>query len=63
MAITVADCVFCGSDHIEIDEVSSYEFAVECNECRCIGPITGDVMSAIAAWNKRDGLPGAADDA
>lgn len=54
MSITVNDCPFCGQADVEIYEVSTYEFAVECPECRCIGPITYDVMSAIAAWNKAD---------
>jgi Lar family restriction alleviation protein len=51
VTITVHDCPFCGHTDVEIGEVSISEFAVECNECRCIGPITGDVMSAISAWN------------
>lgn len=52
MTIVVHDCPFCGCADVEIGEVSLAEFAVECNECRCIGPICGDVMDAIAAWNQ-----------
>lgn len=51
MTITIHDCPFCGAENIEIGEVTIGEFAIECNECRCIGPITGDIMGAIAAWN------------
>jgi len=51
MAITIHDCPFCGSGNVEIDEVTSYEYALECNECRAIGPICGDIMTAISAWN------------
>lgn len=51
MSITIHDCPFCGWHDVEIGEVTVGEYAVECNECRCIGPITGDVMGAISAWN------------
>ena len=44
-------CPFCGHDDVEIDEVGVTEYAVTCPECRCIGPITGDIMGAIGAWN------------
>lgn len=47
MSITVNDCPFCGHADVEIDEVSTYEFAVECPECRCIGPICGSVLGVI----------------
>lgn len=49
--ISVSDCPFCGHGDVEIDEVSNFEFAVACPECRCIGPITGTIMEAIALWN------------
>ena len=52
MSITVSPCPFCNHDDVEIGEVSISEYAVECNECRCIGPIEGDIMGAIAAWNR-----------
>ena len=52
MTITVHNCPFCDHDDVEIGEVSIGEYAVECNECRCIGPIEGDIMAAIASWNK-----------
>ena len=52
MTIIVNNCPFCGSANIEIGEVSISEFAVECNECRCIGPIAGDIMEAIRDWNR-----------
>jgi len=52
MSITVHNCPFCDHDDVEIGEVSIGEYAVECNECRCIGPIDGDIMGAIAAWNR-----------
>ncbi len=48
---TIHACPFCGHDDVEIDEVGVTEYAVTCPECRCIGPITGDIMGAIAAWN------------
>ena len=51
MSIQINDCPFCGYADVEIDEVGVAEFAVTCPECRCIGPITGDIMSAISAWN------------
>jgi hypothetical protein len=52
MSITIKDCPFCGHDDVEIDETGPSEFSVTCPECRCIGPITGDVISAITTWNK-----------
>ena len=51
MTITVSPCPFCNHDDVEIGEVSISEFAVDCPECRAIGPICGDVMDAIAKWN------------
>lgn len=48
---TVNSCPFCGHDNVEIGEVGIGEFAVDCPECMAIGPITGDIMSAIAQWN------------
>lgn len=57
---TVFPCPFCGHDDPEIGEVAPSEFAVDCPECRCAGPITGDVMSAIEAWNKAPRWPRAA---
>jgi hypothetical protein len=50
--ITVDQCPFCSHAEVEIDEVSPYEYAVDCPECRAIGPICNDIMQAIAAWNK-----------
>lgn len=50
--ITILDCPFCGHADVEIDECSIGEYAVDCPECRCIGPIAGTVMEAIAEWNK-----------
>ena len=52
MSIVVHNCPFCDHDDVEIGEVSIGEYAVDCNECRCIGPIEGDIMAAIAAWNR-----------
>lgn len=52
MSLTVHNCPFCGHDDVEIDEVGPAEYAVTCPECRAIGPISGDIMGAIAAWNK-----------
>lgn len=51
MTITVNPCPFCATDNIEIGEAGPAEYAVDCQECRAIGPICGDIMSAIAAWN------------
>ena len=51
MSIVIENCPFCGHVDVEIDEVGHSEFAITCAECRCIGPITGDIMSAITAWN------------
>lgn len=52
MSITINSCPFCGHEDVEIDEVTVGEFAICCPECRAIGPNCGDVMSAIADWNK-----------
>ena len=49
---TINPCPFCGLEDVEIMEVRPGEFAVDCPECECIGPITPDVMDTIAAWNK-----------
>ena len=49
--IVIQDCPFCGHADVEIDEVMPGEYAIDCSECRCIGPIAGDIMGAIAAWN------------
>jgi len=51
MTLIVHDCPFCNASNVEIDERAPEEFAVECCECNALGPTTGDVMSAIAAWN------------
>lgn len=51
-AIQINACPFCGHDDVEIGEVSPSEFAVDCPDCRCIGPISGDIKGAIDAWNK-----------
>ena len=48
---TITPCPFCGHDDVEIDEVAIGEFAVDCPECRAIGPIFPAVMDAIRAWN------------
>ncbi|MEN6586849.1 MAG: Lar family restriction alleviation protein [Sulfuricella sp.] len=56
MPIIVSDCVFCGSPNVEIYEVGLNEFAVNCEECRCIGPIQDTVMEAISYWNDRRGI-------
>lgn len=50
---TIAPCPFCGFNDVEIDEVVISEFAIDCPECRAIGPITGSVMEAINLWNVR----------
>jgi Lar family restriction alleviation protein len=58
MTTTVSNCPFCGSANIEIDEVDNGEvvmlgeYFVECTECRCCGPIGGDIMEAIRDWNR-----------
>ena len=52
MSIIVHNCPFCNHDDVEIGEVSIGEYAVDCPECRAIGPIEGDIMGAIAAWNR-----------
>jgi len=49
--IVIHDCPFCGHADVEIDEVIVGEYAISCAECRCLGPITDDIMGAIAAWN------------
>lgn len=50
---TIAPCPFCGFDDVEIDEVGTSEFAIDCPECRAIGPIVGSVIEAINLWNVR----------
>lgn len=57
MSVTINDCPFCGHADVEIGEVSTYEFAVECPVCRCIGPICGSVMESITEWNKAPRQP------
>lgn len=49
--ITIHDCPFCGHADVEIGEVGTCEYAVDCPECRAIGPIENDIMEAIGAWN------------
>jgi Lar family restriction alleviation protein len=51
--ITIKPCPFCGNEEVEIDEVGIGEFAIDCPECRAIGPIVGTVMEAISFWNDR----------
>ena len=48
---TIYPCPFCGHEDVEIDEVAISEYAVDCPECRAIGPICIGIMGAIAAWN------------
>lgn len=52
MSLTINNCPFCGHNDVEIDEVAVTEYAVTCPECRAIGPICGDIMESISAWNK-----------
>lgn len=49
--IAIHDCPFCGHADVEIGEVGTCEYAVDCPECRAIGPIENDIMKAIGAWN------------
>lgn len=51
MSLAVNPCPFCGHDDVEIGEVSISEYAVDCPECRAIGPICGTVMESITRWN------------
>lgn len=51
MTVEIKNCPFCGHEDVEIDEISPSEFSITCPECRTIGPASGDVMGAIAAWN------------
>lgn len=55
MSDIMLPCPFCGHEDVEIDEVTTQEFAVDCPECRCIGPIRDTVMEAISFWNDRRG--------
>lgn len=60
MTIVANKCPFCGHADVYINELARGEFIVECNGCYSGGPICGDVMDAIAAWNKavrNDGAP------
>ncbi len=50
--ITVNNCPFCGDENVEIDEIRSGEYAVDCQECESIGPIRADIMTAIEDWNR-----------
>lgn len=52
---TISPCPFCGHEDVEIDEVGASEYAIDCPECRCIGPICGTVMEAINFWNLGNG--------
>ena len=56
----VLRCPFCSHEDVEIDEVGVGEFAVDCPECRAIGPIMPTVMEAIIYWNDRRGYVGGA---
>lgn len=53
---TIYCCPFCGHEDVEIDEIGMSEYAVDCPECRAIGPIRDTVMEAIGAWNDRRGI-------
>lgn len=45
-------CPFCRSPKIELIEVDAGDWAVDCEDCRCIGPIVeNDPDGAVAAWN------------
>lgn len=57
MSIVINDCPFCGWADVEIGEEGIYEFAVDCPNCRAIGPIAATVMEAIHRWNTRRPLP------
>lgn len=52
MSITINCCPFCGHDDVEIEEVGIAEYAIDCPECRCIGPICGSITEAIERWNR-----------
>ena len=51
ITIAIAPCPFCAEPDVQIDEVDIGCFAVVCPECRCVGPVTGDVDESIDAWN------------
>lgn len=48
---TIYACPFCGHVDVEIDEVGIGEYAIDCPECRCMGPICGSIMESIREWN------------
>jgi len=48
---TINPCPFCNHDDVELDEVRPGEYAVDCPECECIGPIQSEIMEAIKFWN------------
>ena len=48
---TINPCPFCNYDDVEIDEVRPGEYAIDCPECECIGPIKPEIMEAIKCWN------------
>lgn len=49
---TILPCPFCGYHDVEIDEIEIGSYAVDCPDCRCIGPYGGDIMGAIREWNR-----------
>ncbi len=49
-------CPFCGSDQIGFSraDVGVDCGSVGCEKCQCEGPIGGNEIRAVAAWNRRD---------
>lgn len=56
---TQPGCPFCGHDDPHADEIDVGVYAVVCNNCGCIGPVSNyenakqTPEQALALWNKR----------
>jgi Lar family restriction alleviation protein len=52
MAI-LESCPFCGSQHVESNEVDINGWMVECMDCHATGPIGRTEALSVAEWNRR----------
>jgi|GEM_PF-1683470 len=51
MAIAIAPCPFCRSNHLHLNH-SGLSYCVVCQSCRCKGPHRDELEAAIGRWNR-----------
>ena len=49
---TAAECPFCESTLIVVDEIDRNEYAAVCQQCGAIGPCQPTLAQAVTKWNR-----------